>query len=150
MLVAQLCLTLCDPMVCSPPGSSVHGILQARILEWVAIPFSRGSSQSRNWTQVSHMAEWFFTIWATREAHNNENFSDFRIQYQSQLCFLYKKTLCTIILKSSFHESIKSQVIDSMAVHIGKTSNSKQTLLVCSQNISSESRATLSEYPMYV
>ena len=45
-LVAQSCSTLCDPMNCSPPGSSVHGILQARILEWVAIPFSRGSSQS--------------------------------------------------------------------------------------------------------
>ena len=44
MKVAQLCPTLCDPMDCSPPGSSVHGILQARILEWVAIPFSRGSS----------------------------------------------------------------------------------------------------------
>ena len=41
----QLCLTLCDPMDCSPPGSSVHGILQSRILEWVAIPFSRGSSR---------------------------------------------------------------------------------------------------------
>ena len=45
-LVAQSCLTLCDPMDCSPPGSSVHGILQARILEWVAILFSRGSSCS--------------------------------------------------------------------------------------------------------
>ena len=44
MLVTQSCPTLCDPMDCSPPGSSVHGILQARILEWVAIPFSRGSS----------------------------------------------------------------------------------------------------------
>ena len=43
VLFAQLCLTLCDPMDCSPPGSSVHGILQARILEWVAITFSRGS-----------------------------------------------------------------------------------------------------------
>ena len=43
-LVAQPCLILCDPMNCSPPGSSVHGILQARILEWVAIPFSQGSS----------------------------------------------------------------------------------------------------------
>ena len=43
-LVAQLCLTLCDTMDCSPPGSSVHGILQARILEWVAMPSSRGSS----------------------------------------------------------------------------------------------------------
>ena len=44
VLVTQSCLTLCDPVDCSPPGSSVHGILQARILEWVAIPFSRGSS----------------------------------------------------------------------------------------------------------
>ena len=42
-LVAKLCLTLCNPMDCSPPGSSVHGISQARILEWVSIPFSRGS-----------------------------------------------------------------------------------------------------------
>ena len=45
--VSQLCLTLCDPMDCSLPGSSVHGILQDRILEWVATPFSRESSQSR-------------------------------------------------------------------------------------------------------
>ena len=47
VLDAQSCLTLCDPMDCSSPGSSVNGILQARILEWVAIPFSRGSSQPR-------------------------------------------------------------------------------------------------------
>ena len=47
-LVAHLCPTLCDPMHCSPPGSSVHGILQARILEQVAMPFSRGSSQPRD------------------------------------------------------------------------------------------------------
>ena len=51
--VAQSCLTLCDSTDCSPPGSSIHGILQARILEWVAISFSRGSSQPRDWTQVS-------------------------------------------------------------------------------------------------
>ena len=55
MKVTQLCLTLCDPTDCSPPGSSVHGILQARILQWVAIPFSRGSSQPRDQTQVSRM-----------------------------------------------------------------------------------------------
>ena len=48
MLVVQLCLTLCKPMDCSPLGPSVHGILQARILEWVAIPFYRGSSQPRD------------------------------------------------------------------------------------------------------
>ena len=66
-LVAQLYLTLCHPMDCSPPGSPVLGILQARIMEWVAIPFSRGPSQPRDWTQVSCIADRFFTIWATRE-----------------------------------------------------------------------------------
>ena len=50
------CLTLCDPMNCSPPRSSVHGILQARTLEWVAISFSRGSSQPRGWTRISYVA----------------------------------------------------------------------------------------------
>ena len=63
MKVAQLCPTLCDPM-----DYAVHGILQARILEWVAFPFSRGSSQPRDQTQVSHIAGGFFTRWATREA----------------------------------------------------------------------------------
>ena len=66
--VAQSCPTLCNPMDCGLPGSSVHGILQARILEWVAIPFSKGSSWPRDWTQVSHIAGRFFTIWATTEA----------------------------------------------------------------------------------
>ena len=69
MLIAQSCLTLCDPMDCSLPGSSVHGIPRARKLEWVAIPFSRGSSRHMDWTQVSHIAGRFFTVWATREAH---------------------------------------------------------------------------------
>ena len=68
VLVAPLCLTLCDPMDCSLPGSSVHGILQARILKWVAIPFSRGSSWPRERTWVSHIAGKFFTIRTTREA----------------------------------------------------------------------------------
>ena len=58
----QSCLTLCDPMDCSPPGSFVHRILQARILEWVAMPFSRGSSRPRDRTQVSHIAGRFFTV----------------------------------------------------------------------------------------
>ena len=64
----QWCLTLCDPRDCIRPGSSAHGILQTRILEWVAIPFSRGSSQPRGHTWVSCIAGRFFTIWATREA----------------------------------------------------------------------------------
>ena len=62
--VAQSCPALCDPM-----NYTVHGILQARILEWVAFSFSRGSSQIRDQTQVSHIAGRFFTNWATREAH---------------------------------------------------------------------------------
>ena len=67
--VAQSCPTLCDPWtVCSSPGSSVHGILQARILEWVAISFSRGSSQLRDQTQVSCIEGRCFNLWATREA----------------------------------------------------------------------------------
>ena len=56
-LATQSSLTLCDPMDCSPPDSSVHGILQARILEWVAISFSRGSSQPRDQTQVTHIVK---------------------------------------------------------------------------------------------
>ena len=62
MLVAQLCSALCDPMDCSLPGSSVHGILQARILEWVATPFSRVLSCPKDQTRVSCIAGRFFTI----------------------------------------------------------------------------------------
>ena len=62
VFVAQLCLTLCDPMECFLPGSSVHGIIQARILEWVAIPLSRGSSRPRDWTQVYCIAGGFFSL----------------------------------------------------------------------------------------
>ena len=70
--VAQSCPTLCDPLDCSPPGSSVHGILQARILEWAAISFSRGSSWPRHRTQVSCIAGRRFNLWATREAPEEE------------------------------------------------------------------------------
>ena len=60
-LVTKSCPTLCDLMDCSPPGSSVHGISQSRILEWVAISFSRGSSWPRDWIWVSCIARGFFT-----------------------------------------------------------------------------------------
>ena len=72
VLVTQSSPTLCNSMDCNPPGFSVHGILQARIprMEWVAIPFSRGSSQPRGWSQFSHNAGGFFTVWATREAQD--------------------------------------------------------------------------------
>ena len=64
VLVAQLCPTLCDSTNWSPPGFSVRGNLHARILAWIAIPFSRGSSPPRDWTPVSCIAGRFFTIWA--------------------------------------------------------------------------------------
>ena len=63
VLVAQSYPTLCDTVDCSPPGSSVHGILQARILEWVIILFSKGSSWLRDWTQVSCFVGSYFTVW---------------------------------------------------------------------------------------
>ena len=68
VLVAQSCPTLCNPMDWSLPGSSVHGTLQARLSEWVAMPFSKGSSWPRDWIQVSCISGRFFTIWAPREA----------------------------------------------------------------------------------
>ena len=70
-LVAKLCPSHgihWDPMDCSLTGTSVHGISQARILEWVAISFSKGSSQARDQIQISYIAGGFFIIWATREA----------------------------------------------------------------------------------
>ena len=71
--VAQLCLTLCDPKDYSPPGSSVHGISQARILEWVAMSFSRGSSQPRDQTFFSCICREILYYWATWEADHLKN-----------------------------------------------------------------------------
>ena len=88
VLVAQLCLTLCDPVDCIPLGSSDYEISQARMLEWVAIPFSRGSSWPRGRIHISCIAGRFFIIWATREASNillkyqrrHRNRTDCRVQ----------------------------------------------------------------------
>ena len=91
-LVPQSCPTLCDPTECSSPDSSVHGILQARILEWVTIPtipFSRGSLPPRDWNWVFHIAGRFFIVWATREApkfghpvlHDAPRWKSSRIKY---------------------------------------------------------------------
>ena len=69
-LVARLCPTLYDPVDCNPPGSSSMGILQARVLAWIAMPSSRGSSQLRDQTHVSCLAGRLFTIRATRKPKN--------------------------------------------------------------------------------
>ena len=70
--VTQSCLTLCNPVDCRPPGSSIHGISQARILEWVAISFSRESSRPRDQTRVSLIAGRCFNLWATRDAQSKD------------------------------------------------------------------------------
>ena len=67
-LVANLCPTLCDPMDYNPPSSPVHGISEARILEWVVISFSHGSSWPRDWTHVSCTGRWILYHWVPREA----------------------------------------------------------------------------------
>ena len=78
--VAQLCPTLCDPM-----DYTINGILQVRILERVAIPSSKGSSQPRDWTQVSCIARGFFTSWATREALCRKKFESLQQQFKIKI-----------------------------------------------------------------
>ena len=76
----------CDPMDCSLPGSSVHEILQARILEWVAIPFSRRSSQPRDWTQVYCIAGRFLTIWAVLSSVVSNSLWPYGLQHARLAC----------------------------------------------------------------
>ena len=95
-LVAQLYPALCNPMDCSPPGSSVHGILQARILEWVAISFSRGSSWPWDRTQVSCIAGEFFTVWATREMLKRIHLYTER-KYETFLYFRSVQFSCSVV-----------------------------------------------------
>ena len=91
VLVAPSCPTLCNPMDCSPPGSSVHGISQARILEWVAMSFSRGSSPPRDKTHL--LGRWIPYHWVTKEdTHTHTH------KYIWQLCSLYIHTyICNIL-----------------------------------------------------
>ena len=87
VLVSQSCPTICDPMDWGSPGSSFLGILLPRILEWVAISFSRGSSQASDRTWVSHIAGRLFTIWSTRETPWALAFKKNSSDCESGLCF---------------------------------------------------------------
>ena len=82
--VTQLCPTLCNPVDCSLPGSFLHGILQARILEWVAISFSRGSSRPRDQTGVSCIAGRRFNLWATSSVISK----NYTTAWRCSLCLL--------------------------------------------------------------
>ena len=118
--VAQSCLTLCNPM-----DYTVHRILQARILEWVAFPFSRGSSQPRDQTQVSYIAGRFITSWATREVQSHlrspfnhhvtithtglnkcNRLSQFALKRSFNQCSLYCPYCQNTCLSSVFHDNI--------------------------------------------
>ena len=83
VLLAQLYLTLCDLMDCSLPDSPVHGIFQAKILEWVAIHFSRGSSWLRDRTCISYIGRLILYHWATREAYLNVNYKWIKVHCQN-------------------------------------------------------------------
>ena len=103
VLVAQLCLT-----VCNLPGSSVHGVLQARIMEWIAIPFSRDSSWPRDWTQVSCTAGRFFTVWATMDDRLcARHFSKYFIHINSFKSHNNSEGVTTIISSSDETETIR-------------------------------------------
>ena len=99
VLFAQLCPKLCDHMDCSLPGSSIHGILQIRILEWIDILFSRGSSWPRDCTRVSYIAGRLFIIWATIWDRSSAIHSSFCLKFFNdihQLFFFF--FLCRIPL----------------------------------------------------
>ena len=109
--VTQSCLTLCDPMGCSPPGSSVHGILQARILEWVAIFYSRRSSWPRDWTHVSCIGKWILYCWATREVFGtlSKSFNVLEWVILWQWCFR-NPSLVWVRPQPGRHEKQRSQL----------------------------------------
>ena len=86
--VAQSCPTLCNPMDYSLPGSSVHGIFQAIVLQWIDISFSKGSSQPRDWTRVSHIVDRHFTIWAIRDLCVNVTCTTHSVIHPSRGCLL--------------------------------------------------------------
>ena len=127
--VSQLCPTLCDPMDCSLPGFSVRGILQARTLEWVAMPFSRGSSWPRDQTQVSRIAGRFFTVWATWEAPSlwtdikywklkKKKYWRLSFSFQNLLVVLIKKkenilSFCVIFWVTSLRPSSNEWILSS-------------------------------------
>ena len=97
--VAQLCPTFCDPVDCSLSGSSVHGIFQARVLEWIAISFSRGSARPRNRTRVSWIAGRRFTVLATREA----------LKLYTYIIYMYNiHTICIYVWASPVAQWVKN------------------------------------------
>ena len=102
VLVAQLCPTLCDPMDCGPPCSSVHGTLQEKILEWISIPFSQPRAQ----TQVSCTAGRFFTIWATGKILKHRTIPRFLTFLQWHSSIYISTSFCYSISVPTFRKKV--------------------------------------------
>ena len=111
--VAQSCWTLCNLMDHSLPGSAVHGIFQARILEWAAISFSRGSSQPRDQTQVSRIASGFFTSRASREALQTPVVV---VVLLAQSCLILCDPMDCSPLGSSVHGILQARILEWVAI----------------------------------
>ena len=123
----QLCLTLWDPMDCSPPGSSVHGILQTRILKWVALPTSRESSQPRDRRQVSlspALASGFFTTSATWEAPTNKDWLPLVVLCSvAELCLILCKPMNCNPPDSSVHGIFQAKILEWVAISYSRGSS---------------------------
>ena len=121
--VAQSCPTLWSPMGGSLPGSFIHGIFQERVLGWVAISFSSGSSLSRDWTHVSHIAGRLFTIWATREALK------WKWKSLSHVWFFVIPGTTTV------HGILQARILEWVAVPFSRGSSQPREVSICISNI---------------
>ena len=121
-LVAKSCPILCDPMDCSQPGSSVHGLSQARILEWVAIFFSGGSSWPRNWTGISYIGRWFFFLPLSHQGSpyilqiGPPLFSNRQQARKQSLCSFLELQRIRIPLPSQISQSERKQALNLVSV----------------------------------
>ena len=111
--VAQSSPTLYDPVDCGPLGSSIQGILQARILEWVAISFSRGSPRPRDQTQVSRIAGRCFKLWATREAQSEKKGMPKNVQTTTTIALIsHASKVILKILPSEIQQYVNQRLPD--------------------------------------
>ena len=119
--VAHSCPTLCNPVDCSLPGSPVHWIFQAIVLEWIAISFSRESSQHRDWTRVFHIVDRRFTVWATREVHGRYMYCRYIFLVCVCVCALSCVWLClTPPPGSSVHGIVQARILEQVAVSFSR------------------------------
>ena len=116
--VAQSCPTLCNPMYCSLPGSSVHGILQAIVLEWIAISFSRGSSQPRTRTWVSHIVDFTHIVALPPEPLGIEH----QFSSVAQLCLTLCDPMDCSLPGSSIRGIFKAGVLEWVAISFSRGS----------------------------